>query len=58
MLFKRMGKFGKVRSCRVVMDKASGRPKGTAFVDFVKPDAAKAAVDAATKVEGGGVKVA
>ena len=58
MLFERMGKFGKVRSCRVVMDKASGRPKGTAFVDFVKPDAAKAAVDAATKVEGGGVKVA
>ena len=58
MLFERMGKFGKVRSCRVVMDKASGRPKGTAFVDFVKPDAAKAAVDAAAKVEGGGVKVA
>ena len=58
MLFERMSKFGKVRSCRMVMDKASGRPKGTAFVDFVKPDAAKTAVEAAGKVEGGGVKVA
>ena len=57
MLFERMSKFGKVRSCRMVMDKASGRPKGTAFVDFVN-GRGKDAVEAAGKVEGGGVKVA
>ena len=58
MLYERMQKFGKVRSCRLVVDKATGRAKGTAFVDFYDPSAASSAVETAAKVEGGGVKVA
>ena len=57
-LFERMQKFGKVRSCRVVLDKTTGRSKGTAFVDFVDAASASRAIEAAGKVEGGGVKVA
>ena len=57
-LYERMQKFGKVRSCRLVIDKATGRAKGTAFVDFHDPSAASRAVETATKEEGGGVKVA
>jgi nucleolar protein 4 len=40
------------------VDKATGRPKGTAFVDFHEPRSAAAAVAAAEKEEGGGVKLA
>jgi nucleolar protein 4 len=58
MLYERMQKFGKVRSCRLVIDKATGRATGTAFVDFHNADSARGAVDMAAKVEGGGVKVA
>ena len=57
-VYDRMRKFGAVRSCRLVMDKATGRPKGTAFVDFHEPKGAEAAVQVAEKDEGGGVKIA
>ena len=57
-VYERMRAFGAVRSCRLVMDKATGRPKGTAFVDFHEPRSAAAAVAAAEKEEGGGVKIA
>ncbi|GAX77255.1 hypothetical protein CEUSTIGMA_g4701.t1 [Chlamydomonas eustigma] len=40
----RMEVYGPVQMCRVVMDKASGKPKGTAFIEFkTGADAAKAA---------------
>ena len=57
-VYERMRAFGAVRSCRLVVDKATGRPKGTAFVDFHEPRSAAAAVAAAEKEEGGGVKLA
>ena len=36
-------------SLRIVMDKATGKAKGTAFVEFKKPEAAKRAADACTR---------
>ena len=51
-VYERMRAFGAVRSCRLVVDKATGRPKGTAFVDFHEPRSAAAAVAAIG--EGGG----
>ena len=57
-VYERMRAFGAVRSCRLVVDKATGRPKGTAFVDFHEPRSAAAAVAAAEKEEGGGMKLA
>lgn len=41
--------FGPVRSCRLVVDKDSGKLKGTAFVDFYKRASAQAAADACAK---------
>ncbi len=41
--------FGRVASCRLVLDKASGRLKGTAFVDFAEPQAAHKAAEACAK---------
>lgn len=45
-LKEKMMKFGRVKSCRVVKDKETGKHKGTAFVDFITADAATAAVEA------------
>ena len=56
-LKEKMLKYGKVKSCRVVKDKVTGKHKGTAFVDFVKQDAAEAAVEASGK-ESAGIYVA
>lgn len=42
----RLAAFGDVASCRVVMDKTTGRSKGVAFVDFVSPEGASKAVAA------------
>lgn len=42
----RLSAFGEVKSCRVVLDKVSGKSKGVAFVDFATPEAAQKAVDA------------
>ena len=56
-LKEKMMKFGRVKSCRVVKDKATGKHKGTAFVDFVTSDAANAAVEASEN-ETSGVYVA
>ena len=52
--------FGPVKSCRLVMDKASERPKGTAFVDFYDQAAAQRAAEACARgrrQEGPGVVV-
>ncbi len=35
--------------CRVVMDKAAGKPKGTAFVEFKTEEAAKRAAEACSR---------
>jgi len=56
-LKEKMLKYGKVKSCRVVKDKVTGKHKGTAFVDFVRQDAAEAAVEASGK-ESAGIYVA
>ena len=56
-LKEKMMKFGRVKSCRVVKDKATGKHKGTAFVDFITSDAANAAVEASEN-EATGVFVA
>eukprot|EP00887_Chlorella_sp_A99_P007721 scaffold20.g7721.t1 len=48
-LFEKMKAFGRVRSCRLVIDKASGKPKGTAFVDFAEPAGAAAAAAACAR---------
>lgn len=35
-----MSKFGPLKACRIVIDKATGQPKGTAFVEYRRPDSA------------------
>lgn len=40
--------FGKVSQCVLVMDKITGRPRGTAFVRFAEIEAAEAAVASCT----------
>ncbi|KAL4452269.1 hypothetical protein ABPG75_007931 [Micractinium tetrahymenae] len=60
-VFLKMKAFGPVRSCRLVVDKDSGKLKGTAFVDFYKKASAQAAADACAKgrrKEGPGVVIA
>ena len=48
-LFASMKKFGHVRSCRIVVDKITGKPKGTAFIDFRSQEAAAALAEASKK---------
>lgn len=48
-LFASMKKFGPVRSCRIVVDKITGKPKGTAFIDFRSQEAATALAEASKK---------
>ena len=57
-VYEKMRVFGAVRSCRLVMDKATGRAKGTAFVDFHEMKGARSAVAASEAEELGGVKMA
>ena len=46
---ERLGRFGKVAACRLVMDKGTRKLKGTAFVEFQRQeDAAKAVTACAT----------
>ncbi|KAI0244823.1 RNA recognition motif-containing protein [Massospora cicadina] len=40
-LYNKFSEFGKLRYARVVFDRATGRPKGTGFVSFVKPSDAR-----------------
>ena len=40
-------RFGDVRVCHLVMDKALNRPKGTAFVEMTTTEAVEAALKAA-----------
>ncbi|KAL0026427.1 hypothetical protein WJX79_009181 [Trebouxia sp. C0005] len=47
-------KFGKLRACRLVMNKASQQPKGTAFVEYWDIQAAAAAAAACQKAREGG----
>jgi len=56
-LKEKMMKYGKVKSCRVVKDKVTGKHTGNAFVDFTNPDSANAAVEA-SKSESAGIFVA
>lgn len=49
LLFSAMKRFGFVKSCRLVMNKKTGLPKGTAFVDFKGQDGAEAATEACKK---------
>ncbi|OUS43221.1 hypothetical protein BE221DRAFT_194621 [Ostreococcus tauri] len=56
-LKEKMEKFGKVKSCRVVKDKTTGKHVGNAFVDFTNPDSANAAVEAGAQ-ESAGIFVA
>ncbi|PRW57348.1 RNA-binding 28 isoform A [Chlorella sorokiniana] len=60
-VFLKMKTYGPVRSCRLVVDKASGKLKGTAFVDFYKLASAEKAAEACAKgrrKEGPGVVIA
>lgn len=45
----KMERFGAVKSCRLVVDKDTKKPKGTAFIDFEEPSAAEKAVAACSK---------
>lgn len=49
----RFDRFGIVKACRVVMDKATGKPKGTAFVEFKSPAGAAAAAAACARAREG-----
>eukprot|EP00198_Chlamydomonas_reinhardtii_P010429 XP_001699766.1 predicted protein [Chlamydomonas reinhardtii] len=60
-LQSRLELFGPVKSCRLVIDKASGKPKGTAFVEYREPEAASKAADACARGrrnEGPGITLA
>jgi nucleolar protein 4 len=47
-----LGKFGRVRACRLVLDKTTGQSKRTAFVEFSDAASADAAVAAARESPG------
>jgi nucleolar protein 4 len=49
----RFDRFGPVKACRVVMDKATGKPKGTAFIEFRAPAGAAAAAEACARARAG-----
>ncbi|KAK9829098.1 hypothetical protein WJX72_003878 [[Myrmecia] bisecta] len=57
----RLESFGRVKACRLVVDKVTKKQKGTAFVEFREAASAKKAADAcarARKGEGPGIVVA
>ncbi|KAK9842211.1 hypothetical protein WJX81_000775 [Elliptochloris bilobata] len=49
----RMARFGRVKACRLVLDKQTRKPKGTAFVEFEAVAAAQKAADASSKARQG-----
>lgn len=49
----RFDRFGPVKACRIVMDKTTAKPKGTAFIEFKTPDPAAAAAAASTRAREG-----
>ena len=51
-LQRALGKFGRLRACRLVLDKTTGQSKRTAFVEFADAAAADAAVAAARESPG------
>lgn len=53
LLQARFERFGPVTACRVVMDKATGKPKGTAFIEFKGAAGAAAAADACARARAG-----
>ncbi|KAG2482067.1 hypothetical protein HYH03_018977 [Edaphochlamys debaryana] len=57
----RLELFGPVKACRLVLDKASRKPKGTAFVEFRSPESAAkaaAACERGRRHEGPGITLA
>ncbi len=56
-LKEKMEKYGKVKSCRVVKDKITGKHIGNAFVDFTNAAAASLAIEAGSS-ESAGIFVA
>jgi nucleolar protein 4 len=60
-LYSKMKTYGRVRSCRLVKDKTTGKLKGTAFVDFVDTASAEKVTEVCSKwrsKQGPGVIVA
>ena len=49
-----LARFGEITDCRIVMDKATRSPNGTAFVDFADNTAVKKA-SATSRREGKGI---
>lgn len=45
----KMEGYGRVKACRIVMDKTTGKPKGTAFVEFEEDSGARRASDACAR---------
>lgn len=44
-----MAAYGPLKSCRLVIDKASGKSKGTAFVEYKSAESAGKAAEACAK---------
>lgn len=60
-LYSKMKTYGRIRSCRLVKDKTTGKLKGTAFVDFVDTSSAEKVAEVCSKwrsKQGPGVVVA
>lgn len=49
----RFDRFGAVKSCRLVVDKTTGKPKGTAFIEYKAPEPAAAAAAASGRAREG-----
>jgi nucleolar protein 4 len=49
----RFDRFGAVKSCRLVCDKLTSKPKGTAFIEFRTPEPAAAAAAACARARAG-----
>ncbi|MDX2472032.1 MAG: RNA-binding protein [SAR324 cluster bacterium] len=43
--------FGQVKSCKIIMDRETGRPKGFGFVEMNSEDEGKAAIEGLDGVE-------
>lgn len=58
VLSESLSKYGKVTYCRLVVDKNTEHPKGTAFVQFMKKeDADKCLQEANDELQDGGIKL-
>lgn len=49
--------YGEVTYCKLITDRATGRSKGIAFVEFATEDAAQAAIDGSENLEIEGRKI-